>query len=624
MEPLVPVGRERAPDGLPDELFRHIEEVSGLGTWMWDPRSDLVAWSDQVHRIFGTNPADESPTFESYARLVHPDDVEQVLTRAREAVLSGSSYAIDHRIIRPDGETREIHSKGRAEVGADGQVTFLAGSVQDVTAARKASRELARARDLFAGVLDAATEQSIIGMDEDGIITVFNKGAERMLGYRASELVGLRSPLILHDPAEIARRADELHIAPDFTVLVGNAMSGRAETRRWTYITKDGRRLQAMITASAMHGPDGRITGFIKVGTDLTARFVAEQALQDSEAMFEEIFDNAGTGIMLVGIAQREARLMRVNPAMARITGYSEPQLLQMSVFELTHPDSLAAAKDRMLQYFADGGAEPAEAERRWIHADGREIWVQLNISPTRRDHPETVVALVSNITARKSAESRLSHLALHDALTGLPNRRLLFDRLQHALDASSRSGRPAGVLYVDLDGFKSVNDQAGHLVGDEILKVAAQRLVGNVRPGDTVARMGGDEFVVLCPDLADPDDVHTVARRLLRQLARPYSSAASTHRLSASIGMASATAGASAQALIREADEAMYRAKQAGRNRIRRSDLTAPAAALPAQVNRLTERGEDLNRAAQRDQPVRYGQPVVGPDTGVDVPAEA
>ncbi len=552
-----------------DSLIRYPQEAAGLATWAWDPASDRVVWSDQVHSIFGTDPATTTPTLDGYVQMLHPDDRDRLVAKARDAVRTGGRYAMDHRIIRPDGEIREVHSKLRAEVNSDGGVTLLAGSIQDVTAELRSYRELTRTRDLFAGVLDAATEQAIIGMDRDGVITVFNRGAERMSGFAAKDLIGLVTPVVLHDQEELAVRAAERGVPADFRLVVGRAVAGRPETGQWTYISKDGRRLQVMITATAMYDEDGQITGFIKVSTDLTARAVAERALQASEALFKDIFDNAANGIVLVEITYRSARIVRANPAMSRITGYSERQLLTMSLFDLTHPASATAAHQRMEQYFTAGGADAAEVERRWIHADGHDIWVQLNVSATRQERPNSVVVMVEDITARKSAEDRLSHLALHDALTGLPNRRLLMDRLQHALDGSQRSGRPAGVLYVDLDGFKAVNDQDGHPVGDEILQEVANRLVINVRPGDTVARMGGDEFVVVCPELDGSDGVGVVARRLLQQLALPYVHTAGAHSLTASIGIASSAAGVSAQTLVRMADAAMYEAKTGGRNRI-------------------------------------------------------
>ena len=570
----IPTGSAAAAAGVarsvPPDVIANMQEASGIGTWVWDPTTNDIVWSNQVHRIFGTDPDTEIPTFDTYVRLLHPDDRERLLTAARETVRTGGVYAIDHRIVCPDGELREVHSKVRAEIGADGAVTYLGGSIQDVTAELRAARELAHARDLFAGVLDAATEQAIIGMDRDGVMTVFNRGAERMLGYAADELIGSATPVVLHDPDELARRAAERGMPADFQVIVGRAADGSPETSRWTFLAKDGHRCQVMVTASAMRDDDGQLTGFIEVATDLTARAVAESALQDSEALFQDIFDNVANGIVLADISDRTARIIRVNPAMTRITGYSEQQLLTMTLFDLTHPASLVSANERMQAYSAGDGTEPSEMERRWVHADGRDIWVELNVSATRRHRPRTVVAVVDDITARKLAEDRLSHLALHDALTGLPNRRLLMDRLQHALDATARSGRPAGVLYVDLDGFKAVNDQAGHLVGDEVLQEVAQRLATHVRPGDTVARMGGDEFVVVCPELVDADAAWVVARRLLQHLAEPYRLPSGAYDLSASIGIASsALDGRSAHTLVRQADAAMYSAKTGGRNRI-------------------------------------------------------
>ena len=175
------------------------------------------------------------------------------------------------------------------------------------------------------------------------------------------------------------------------------------------------------------------------------------------------------------------------------------------------------------------------------------------------------VVATISDETERRRSADELFHRAVHDSLTGLANRVLLLDRLGHALARADRKARTLAVLYVDLDGFKAVNDTWRHAVGDEVLQVVAERMTGAVRPEDTVARFGGDEFVVLCEDLKDPADAVQVADRLLEELRRPIPHRAGIGELSASIGVVLADGATSGTALIEAADHAMYRAKRRG-----------------------------------------------------------
>jgi len=197
--------------------------------------------------------------------------------------------------------------------------------------------------------------------------------------------------------------------------------------------------------------------------------------------------------------------------------------------------------------------------------ADGSLFPADVSLSPLEAGGETFVVATIVDETERRRSADELFHRAVHDPLTGLANRVLLIDRLDHALARADRRAQTVAVLYVDLDGFKAVNDTSGHAVGDEVLRIVAERLAGAVRPEDTVARFGGDEFVVLCEDLADPGDALRVADRILADLGRPIQHGSGLARLSASIGVVMADGPGSGAALIEAADEAMYRAKRRG-----------------------------------------------------------
>jgi diguanylate cyclase (GGDEF)-like protein len=219
------------------------------------------------------------------------------------------------------------------------------------------------------------------------------------------------------------------------------------------------------------------------------------------------------------------------------------------------------------------GRAEPFAAEYRVVVREGEVIWISAH-GKTLADAagvPARIIGVSQDITERKRREETEHHLAYHDTLTGLPNRRLLDDRLRQALHVAQRRDARLAVMLVDLDGFKEINDRCGHRTGDAVLLEVARRLAACVRKADTLARQGGDEFVVVIPEVAQETDCQVVADKILRALASPARVEGEELRLGASIGVSLYPADAGdGEALLRNADAAMYRAKRAGGNQIR------------------------------------------------------
>lgn len=302
----------------------------------------------------------------------------------------------------------------------------------------------------------------------------------------------------------------------------------------------------------------------------LAERTAALDALAASAQRFRSTFAEAPTGMALVSLAPDSlGRFLETNAALSRIVG--QPVALEkLGVGDLAHPDDRPAIRTA-LEQLASGDQVQHLVQQRCVHADGAVVWADTSISVARdpAGRPVHGVLQLVDVTGRRVAEELLAHHALHDSLTGLPNRRLLADRLEQALARSRRQGSAVAVLFVDLDQFKVVNDSAGHAVGDELLRVAADRISGHLRAVDSVARFGGDEFVVVCEDFGSDRELSVIADRLLGAMAEPFRVGEEEFVLGASIGIAVSSRGNdSAEALIRDADLAMYEAKDRGRAR--------------------------------------------------------
>jgi diguanylate cyclase (GGDEF)-like protein/PAS domain S-box-containing protein len=285
-------------------------------------------------------------------------------------------------------------------------------------------------------------------------------------------------------------------------------------------------------------------------------------ALRESEERFRLVFENAPIGMV---IADLKGKFSRVNQAMADILGYTAEELAGMDFATITHPEDLK--KDLFMVGELVRGMKPRFVmEKRYLRKDGEVINVTLHVSLVRdaRRRPQYFIAQIVDITERKRYEQTIKHLAYHDPLTGLPNRVMLRDKLAVALAQARVSQDMLAVIFLDLDRFKIINDTLGHYIGDQALRLVAERLTGAVRGSDVVARLGGDEFTVLLPGIGNEQDVYKVLRKLMDSLQQPIRLENREFAVSASIGMALYPRdGQDSEQLLQMADKAMYIAKQ-------------------------------------------------------------
>ena len=357
--------------------------------------------------------------------------------------------------------------------------------------------------------------------------------------------------------------------------------------------------------------------------TDAGLRKRAVRRLAVSEERFRAVFEQSPIGL---AVLDGEARFARVNNALCRMFGYTRSELEQRTLTDIVGSERLPA-DEKLTRELSVGHGTGYDLERSFVTKEGETRCARFitSVMSDSEDEHAQVIASVQDVTERQETDARMIRLALHDELTGLANRTLAMDRLQLAQARADRNGAFVGLLFLDLDGFKTVNDSLGHAVGDALLKETARRLRSVLRPSDTAARIGGDEFVVCCEDLgADAVEAQAIAIRVVERiasaLAEPIELEGATERTTASIGIALVRGlQHSPDMVLRNADQAMYRAKQQGRARFELFDEALQARALSR-----SDLADELALALERDELVVHYQPIAELRGGRIMGAEA
>lgn len=467
---------------------------------------------------------------------------------------------------------------------------------------RQAEAQLADSEMRYRSLIELAREGIVVV--QDGRICYCNPMMEEMVGAAPGSLRG-QGFLALAHPDDQRDVAKQLHPLPSLaspTALPRCQFRLRCEGElRW---------IEMSSTAINWQGRPAMLNSL----SDVSERKRTEQQLQ----LAASVFVHAREGIM---ITDADGAIIDVNDTFTRITGYSREEALGQNPRILRsgrHDQDFYAAMWRSL---LDKGHWYGEI---WNKRKNGEIFAEMQTISAVRDEHEHIrhyVALFSDITLIKAHEQQLEHIAHYDALTGLPNRVLLADRLQHAMSQTARRAQRLAVVYLDLDGFKSVNDRYGHDIGDQLLMQLARRMRDTLRDSDTLARLGGDEFVAVLLDLEDTAASTPVLSRLLAAAAQPVMVGGQMLQVSASLGVTfyPQDADVDADQLMRQADQAMYQAKLAGKNRYHLFD-----AAHDSYVKGQHESLDRIRRALQEGELLLYYQPKVNMRQGEVIGAEA
>ncbi len=690
------------------EQHRRLEmiiEGTAAGTWEWNIQAAQMRINERWAQIVGYTRDELAPiTPETFFRLVHPDDLDKS-NALLNAHLEGRSAHYDSlcRMRHKDGHWVWVQDRGRVyEWDAQGRPLWMAGAHADVTDLQNARQDAANMRQRLQAVVDASDEVAVIATDVDGVVNLFNTGAQKLLGYRPDEVIGRVNPGLFHDVAEMHAYLQPEADADGRVPTIFEALTARAAqgtwSHQWTFVRKDGQRRQVRLSISPLDCAGGNRIGYVGMAVDITPMLeVREQAYLAAEK-FAGAFSSAALGMALVSL---EGRWLDVNDALCGILGYTRAELLEIDFQTLTHADDLHTDLTLVGDLLA-GRRDHYHMDKRYLGKGGNIVWGRLSVSLVRAENGEPLhfvsqiqdvtaqrhsgqqlreseqrtritldavadmvltldlhgqiqyanaaatralagagaapltngqvqdvmeltteyaprspldiavlldpesnavdlhsdlllsvgarllpvdvtrawlrgedgqttgaVWVIRDVTQQRARQREARHLAEVDPLTELSNRRGFEAHLQQAITRVARTGQSASLMFIDLDNFKPINDNHGHLAGDAMLWAVANVLRHGVRDSDIVARLGGDEFAVILAGCS-LKRARRIASDLLesvRGLTIPWD----LQRLGvgASIGIAAIGGSMSVDDAVAAADAQCYRAKAEGRNNV-------------------------------------------------------
>jgi diguanylate cyclase (GGDEF)-like protein/PAS domain S-box-containing protein len=564
---LVPAAASAPQDALSRQMLAALD-AAPIAIFSGTLAGTILSWSRGAEQLLGYRAAE---IIGHGMELLLPEERRQRDLEALRARLARGEAveSMETVAVARSGERIDVRITAAPLFDVDGTVVGASLLVRDLGEVRRLERELSAsrtslrsaeaARSLLAAVVESS-QDAIIAHDFEGRVLSWNRGARELFGYSQDEIIGCDYRVLLADVqpgwheavSATLRRGEQL---PPYE------LSGRH---------RDGDEVPISVSLAGLRTQQGEIVGVTAVIRNISGQRAAQLALRASERQLESVLDHAAEAILVLSA---EGHIERMNQFARRMFGCEADALphldLRQMLIELRQSDAAAGAET--LSHWIRrlvGGRRELTGRR----LDGSLFALELSLSEIALPPgPSKFTAVVRDITERKSWESRIYSLAYSDPLTGLPNRLLLRDRLEHAIAAAQRNRTLVGVLFLDLDYFKAVNDAYGHHTGDHLLREIAERAKGCVREIDTVSRIGGDEFVLVLPELREAADAGAVARKILAALSQPCAIDGRELRVTPTVGISIYPHhGADAESLLRNADAAMYHAKEGGKNDFR------------------------------------------------------
>jgi len=624
--------RDEAQQALRDseQHFRTLANSSAALIWTAGTDMGCDYFNEPWLRFTGRTLKEE--TGKGWFEGVHPDDRRRCLDTYVGAFERRQRFAMEYRLQHADGSYRWLLDEGNPRYDSDGRFIGYIGYCTDISARKRVEMALEALAARYAvlsgsAFFEAVSRHLVDALELDAAFVGQLVAGGKLLKVRAGWAAGkpmasFEYSLAASPCGEVVGRSTLIHAEDACRLFPHDPLLAEWKAEAYCAVplfARDGERLGMMVCIKRQRLHDcGALQVLMDVFDDRVSAELERERAEEGRRLAASVFTHANEGIM---ITDAGGTILDVNAAFSRITGYSREQVIGRNPRILSsgrHDEVFYAA---MWQSLRNEGQWQGELwNRRYL---GEEFVEWLTVSAVRDDRGQIqqFVGLFSDITAQKAHETQLEYIAHYDALTGLPNRVLLHDRLGLGMAQARRRGGHLAVAYIDLDGFKAVNDAHGHEAGDCLLVELALRMKTGLREGDSVSRLGGDEFVAVLGDLDDEHRAVQLVQRLLAVLAMPVAAGALELQVSASIGLTlyPQIEEVDADQLLRQADLAMYQAKLAGKNRFHLFD-TAQDRTLRGQHRSLAR----IADALARQEFVLYYQPKVNMHTGALVGAEA
>ncbi|HLO96538.1 MAG TPA: PAS domain S-box protein [Burkholderiaceae bacterium] len=554
------------------ERFRSLSDCVPVGVFQVEQGGHSGYTNERWRQIHQIPPAQVS--HETWLSRIHPEDRERVRLASQRSQVGQEPFDETYRVVWPGGEVRHVRSRARELHSLRGEPLGFVGMVEDVTDRRAFEAQLVQARDQARAAAQEALESArllrniadampglVVYWRRDLSCRFASRSFEEWYGRSREDMQRLSMAEVLGPEAYERSRP-----------FVEGVLAGRMQTFERSIRRPDGRLGHMLVHYVPDTDARGEVSGIFAVATDVSSLKTAQRELQLAASVVHATVD-------AVMVTDAQGLILSVNPAFTVITGFAASDALGRSVDLLGRDDPALEAQAR--EAVRAQGHWQGELWRRRKSGEAFLQWLDLSLIPGEEAAGERLLHVFSDGTEQRRRDERLQHLAFHDALTGLANRSLLMERLGRLLGQTHRERRELALMYMDLDGFKAVNDSVGHAQGDALLRQIAARMGPLVRDTDTLARLGGDEFVLLLDQAAGPQELEQVAGRLIEAVSQPMVLAGQSVVVGVSVGIARFPHhGRTVEGLMRAADLAMYAAKAAGRNRWQFArDETPPAA---------------------------------------------